>query len=68
MGKLNDFTGKSINGLTVIERVENFEGETDSRVQYLVICDCGNKFKTVARYLTRNKEKGCRKCNFKKKN
>lgn len=60
----NDLTGKHFGVIEVLRRVENFEGESDSRSQYSCKCNnCGKVFSTVARNLTRrpNRE-GCKYC------
>jgi len=63
MPKLIDLTGKRIGKLTVIKRFENYAtiDSADSRVQWLVKCDCGNVFNVIARYLYRTKNP-CKKC------
>ena len=61
MSKLENLINKKFGCLSVIERVENYDGKADIRPQYLVICDCGNTFKIVARNLKRLSLKFCHK-------
>ena len=66
MAKLDKLIGKTFWNLTIIERIENYEGEADSRAQYLAKCSCGNTEKIIARYLKRGDKKSCSKCHPKR--
>mgnify|MGYP003563385377 CR=1 FL=1 len=61
---MNIEEGKQFGVIEVIERCEDYEGKSDTRKQYLCICNnCGNLFKTPARNLTRRpNRKGCINC------
>lgn len=66
MAKFEDLTGLKIGYIVVKKRVENFEGKSDSRSQYLVSCmKCNGDHKVVGRdlkrYRTRFKQ-GCYLC------
>lgn len=56
--------GQRYGKLVVIERVEDFDGLSDSRPQWLCKCDCGKEVKKVNRYLTRSMTPHCG-CNAK---
>jgi len=62
MAAFQDLTGKHFFHFLVIKRVENFEGEADSRAQYLCECKCGVKEKVVARHLKNGAKKACKEC------
>lgn len=70
MARLDDLTGKEIGAVKVIKRVEDFDGESDSRSQYLVHCSkCEKESKVVGRNLKRYKTRynnGCNHCYIKK--
>lgn len=66
MAKLEDLTGKIFGKLTILKRVEDYDGKTDLRAQYLVRCECGKKEKIIARYLKRGDRKSCYTCKPKK--
>lgn len=54
--------GLKIYNFTIIKRVEDFDGKSESRPQWLVRCDCGRESKKVNRYILRstgNCGKGC---------
>lgn len=48
--------------LVTIKRVEDFDGMSDTRAQWLCKCDCGNEVVRVNRSLTRNKSNSCGRC------
>ena len=66
MAKFEDLTGRKVGKVVVIKRVENFEGMSDSRSQYLVRCsNCGGEHKVVGRDLKRYSmrfKNGCYLC------
>tara|TARA_R110000868_G_scaffold87034_1_gene243631 strand:- start:1379 stop:1642 length:264 start_codon:yes stop_codon:yes gene_type:complete len=64
--KLEDLNGNYFGNLYVVRRVENYDGSTDERTQFLCKCLCGEFLKVVARNLKRGK-KSCKKCLVKKK-
>ena len=45
--------GSTLNGSTIIRRVEDFDGAADNRTQYAIRCRCGKHFKKVGRDLRR---------------
>ena len=64
MPKLINLIGTKHGKLTVIDRVENYEGEAgDSRPQYLCECECGFTVVKVGRDLTRgSRNQACHHC------
>lgn len=63
-GVPQDLAGKTFNTIRVIERCEDFEGSSDTRVQYKVRCDkCLCVYKVPARYIQRRKTYyACTRC------
>lgn len=64
-GKPESLEGDVFGKLTVLKRIENFDGKSDSRKQYACRCECGQVEKVIARYLKRGDKKACRTCSLK---
>lgn len=59
--------GNRYGSLIVIKRVEDFEGESDIRAQWLCKCDCGKEVRMVNRYILRPQYPTCGSKSCKKK-
>lgn len=66
MSKLKNYVGEIIHNVKIVMRVENYEGDSDSRSQWLIEClICNKEQKIVGRELTRYRsrfKKGCYEC------
>ena len=67
MPPFEDLTGKKFDMFNVLKRVEDYDGKSDLRTQWLVECEeCGNREKVVGRSLKRRSKKYCCKCQHNK--
>lgn len=65
MSKLEDFTGRKIGKVTVLERIEANRDDECVRTQWLCQCECGMTVVFVARDLKRSVKPSCHHCNVK---